>query len=566
MELNQTALFQQTLERMNNNYNQDLCLMSMPFSSPGYHTTLKGGTVHGTREALHYALMLLAAGEERYTARACRVIEAVTALQDQNPGSGTYGIWPWFYEESLEQMNPPDWNWADFCGKSLCVILHEYGKRLPGSTRQKAERAVLCACGSIMRRDADVSYTNVALMDCYVTIVAGQLLGHGEFLEYGRSKLRRVWETAERSGGFAEYNSPTYTLVVLGDLSAMAAHIEDPVSGNYANRLAEMEWQCIAEHFHVRTGQWAGPHSRCYHSILEQGLAVKVQKGVPGLQLSPEEEILSEVCGSRWHCPERFLPLFIKPRESFDIRRFVKDGSTYLTTEYSWIHPDYTLGSFAVSDFWNQRRNLISYYGNRSEPAYLHFRVLHDGADFTAAEINGVQNRGTVLAGIHFADDSGDEHLVFNKIKDQTICAEDIRLRFEFGGFQGETPRWERNTIVVKDRGMRYAISVPLAAFGGQAPRFTVERQEDKLYADVVLFSGSRQAVCLRELKKAVCILALCAGPEAVLPAPVLTEGQGTVTAELPEHGLWICGPAQCRAEEVLRGDMRRRLCGEPIA
>jgi hypothetical protein len=35
-----------------------------------------------------------------------------------------YGIWPWLAEESLAEMAPPDWNWADFCGMRLALVLY----------------------------------------------------------------------------------------------------------------------------------------------------------------------------------------------------------------------------------------------------------------------------------------------------------------------------------------------------------------------------------------------------------------------------------------------------------
>lgn len=112
-------------------------------------------------------------------------------------------------------------------------------------------------------------------MDCYVTVMAGQIFNDNTLLDYGRNKLKRMYENTIANGGFSEYNSPTYTMVVLGDLSAMQNHFRDEESVNYARLLAKEEWKCIATHWHVRTKQWTGPHSRCYNSILEQELLEK---------------------------------------------------------------------------------------------------------------------------------------------------------------------------------------------------------------------------------------------------------------------------------------------------
>ena len=76
------------------------------FHSPGYHTTLKGGYVHPTRSSLTYAVALLDSDIEEYRIRAINVLNKVISLQDKDPGSSTYGIRPWFYEEPLDKMSP----------------------------------------------------------------------------------------------------------------------------------------------------------------------------------------------------------------------------------------------------------------------------------------------------------------------------------------------------------------------------------------------------------------------------------------------------------------------------
>ncbi|MSU24580.1 MAG: hypothetical protein EXS32_12255 [Opitutus sp.] len=58
-----------------------------PFSSPGYHTTLKGGFVHSTRDAFTYAVGLLDPGKPEHLDRACAILRRVIALQDSDPAA-----------------------------------------------------------------------------------------------------------------------------------------------------------------------------------------------------------------------------------------------------------------------------------------------------------------------------------------------------------------------------------------------------------------------------------------------------------------------------------------------
>ena len=41
-------------------------------------------------------------------------------------------------------------------------------------------------------------------------------------------------------------------------------------------------WDEIASHFHPPTRQWAGPHSRCYSTLLGRGTLALIQRATDG--------------------------------------------------------------------------------------------------------------------------------------------------------------------------------------------------------------------------------------------------------------------------------------------
>ena len=149
--------FLRALEAQDRRYDPAACMIRRPFSSPGYHTTLTGGTVHPTRDSLQYALALLDSGEPARLERAAAVLEKVISLQDQDPASRTYGIWSWFLEEPLETMAPPDWNWADFCGALLLQVARDHGDRLSEKLRAEVRASCLHAAHSIKRSESSWS-------------------------------------------------------------------------------------------------------------------------------------------------------------------------------------------------------------------------------------------------------------------------------------------------------------------------------------------------------------------------------------------------------------------------
>ena len=112
-----------------------------------------------------------------YTDRAVQILKVILQLQDTRQESPTYGLWPYYYEEPLDQMDSPDWNYADFIGKKLVLTLKHHGDRLSEALRQGLTEAIGCACQAIVNRDVGPGYTNIAVMGAFVTLVGGEVIG-----------------------------------------------------------------------------------------------------------------------------------------------------------------------------------------------------------------------------------------------------------------------------------------------------------------------------------------------------------------------------------------------------
>lgn len=125
--------------------------------SPGYSSKIRASdTVHGTRVSLDYGIGLLQSGNDENGARAAEILCAVLALQDNDPMSETYGVWPWYYEEPLAEMSPPDLNSADFVGARLAQILARHEGQLPPSLVEETKAALSHAALSIFRRNVSL--------------------------------------------------------------------------------------------------------------------------------------------------------------------------------------------------------------------------------------------------------------------------------------------------------------------------------------------------------------------------------------------------------------------------
>ncbi|MDP8243749.1 MAG: hypothetical protein P9L94_06680 [Candidatus Hinthialibacter antarcticus] len=436
----QRESLEMALKKAEDNYDPEVQLVRGTVGNIGYHTTLKQGTpIHHTRSSSVYAAALLDSGREADLQRAQDILRKIISLQDQNPDNKTYGIWSWYYEEPLKMMSPPDWNWADFNGVQLLHAWIYHRDRLDDGLREALRESILHAARSIRKRNVGPGYTNIAIMGTYVTMVAGEQMDDDGLRDYAKKRLRRFHEATMKTGSFNEYNSPTYTVVALSEITRMMMHFEDADDRKLVEELNHTAWKHTAVRFHPPTGQWAGPHSRSYRTLLNDdsrvfqvvevatGLRKKISDKRP-LDLGLDEYRLD------FKCPDELLTHFLELKEPKSIIETFQINTKGDVVGTTYLHPNYCIGSVNRGDFWVQRRPIIAYWGDRENPRYLQVRFLHDGYDFCSALPFTVQDKNSLLCHVAFANDYGDTHVSLDRIQNGTIKAKDLRLRFEFGG------------------------------------------------------------------------------------------------------------------------------------
>lgn len=549
----QLSRLRQALESWHPRYDPAERMIRRPFSSPGYHTALKGGEVHPTRDALNYAVALLDTGEPALLQRAEDILRRVLALQDQDPESKTYGIWSWFLEEPLDQMAPPDWNWADFCGVQLLQVALDHRRRLAPDLAAEVDAAIQHAARSIRRRNVGPGYTNIAIMGAYVTLVAAELYRLEDLREYARNRWRAFHAFTRRSGAFSEYNSPTYTVVALKELGRMRQHVRDAEMRRLVEEVYRFAWEEIAHHFHAPTRQWAGPHSRAYHTLLPADVLALLERSTEGRLAFATGEPAPALDEHRvpTPCPRDLEPFFmalLAPREV--VKTFVPGEPPVTGTTF--LHPQFALGSINRGDLWNQRRALLAYWGTAEAPSYLHLRCLRDGYDFAAAQFFSVQRGSDLLAGVNFATDGGDTHVSLDRLQNATVRARDLRLRFEFGGAAGgrslPTPARLEDPLTLRWGEVRLDLSVPYARFGDAVGRWETGQDASKRLAwlDVVLYAGEHADIRLDQLEQAVAGLAVrFSDRDEAGPAVQAVVAEGRLALALESPGLRLTLPVR---------------------
>lgn len=531
-----------SLERKHEIYNDKINMIRTPFSSPGYHTTLKNVEyVHPIRDSLDYALAILDCREQQYEERAFAILRHVLSLQDRQPDSPTFGIWSWYFEEPLDHMSPPDWNWADFIGKRLLQVFIRHGNRLPADLQQLTSQSICNSCDAIIKRNVGPDYTNISIMGAFVTLIAGEWLDDRCYYDYGLKRLKRLYDYSMQTGAFLEYNSPAYSTVAILELSALATYTQTEEARHLANELLNATWLMIAEHFHPVLKEWSGPHARSYQTFLAQSHLSFLQMACRG-----EVAFVSEdqfVYGMDWYgqgvvCPQQLFGLFT----GIDVRELRQDLPPYpefrTRTAYTYMTPEFSLGTFNHNVMWKQCRNLLAYvHSGEGEHSYIHLRLLHDGYDFCSGVFTSEQSKASALYGIQFALDGGDTHVNLDPIHGR-MMASDVRIRIEIGSSAG-VPVWKQigaNAFQTQLGETIVAVQALYSAMDGFGPfRWDIVENGTVVGLDYILYEGDPTEIDFHAMEEALFMFALMLSSDDESPVfqTSVTSSEQTVQASL---------------------------------
>jgi hypothetical protein len=540
----------QDLHKLDEKYDDASQMVWSTVPEGHYHCGLEPGRrAHHTRESLSYAIELLASGQTERQTRAGEIVVQVLSLQDPDPTSKTYGIWPMYLEEPLGALAVPDWNYADFIGSQLVHILSAYAAALPQDLVRDLAVALSHAAWSIFRRNVGPHYTNIALSGAGVTAAVGERLQEPALVEYARRRLENLIAHYRHHGGFNEYNSPSYAVAGLHWCEWMRQFVSDRAVLRSADILRYLIWREYGEHFHPATGQLAGPQSRAYSDWLDAQVVVylRQQTGVAvpwrgaeaqlaDFARNPQPEFFGYV--QPRPCPkdlvERFqslpeTPLYLRHRY---IRREPEVTSVVGTT---WFTTDACLGSINRDNLWTQRRPLLAYWATPDDSAVcLRLRFLKDGRDFASAYVSSVQNQHRALSAFSLLTHKGDWHDHIDRPGEEGVfVAEDLRVRYVLTGHGVSGAGLGVGRVELSAGDVRAVVHTTGGRFGPHAVQWQLgqdgEGDEASTYLDGICYQGRKREFRFNELGDVVVAagLELLVAGEEPSSARIRTAAQG---------------------------------------
>jgi hypothetical protein len=496
----------ESLKRTESRYDPKEKMVTQRINGYNYHTDADSGVMHNVRGSFNYAISLLDLDEEASNQRAFEILTKVITLQDQDTSSRSCGVWPYYMEEPLAtKKSPIDFNWADFIGVNLLDVWMGHQNKIPAELKPVIKNSLILAAKSIQKRNVGPSYTNIAIMGTYVTYMVSHLFNLPEMKEYSFNRLKNFYEYTLDKGGFTEYNSPTYTIIALDELLRMKKHIIEPGAIPMIDSLYTFGWETIASHYHQPTGQWAGPHSRSYGSLVGSSFYNLLKKASNGI-IDPEITMEQRYDDSGHKIPEHLFHYFLSPvypRTETTLFEKVEPqiiGTTYMTDNYA-------ISTVSRSSLWIQRRPFLVYWGTVKSPKYLQVRFLHDSYDFSSASFFSQQKENVIVAGINFITNGGDKHISIDKIRDGKFNASDLRLRFEFGNVKNQDEfvipaKADAPFSILLDQ-IKFNFQLVYSDLDGLKGRWVKGGDENSSWMDYVIYSGAERNFDLTKINSA---------------------------------------------------------------
>ncbi len=477
-------------------YDSEVCMVGRPQASRGYHTQVPDGIwVHPTRETLRWVLAQLDAGAdadvdatevEVEVDQALDALRAVLALQDTDPRRGTYGLWAYLLEEPLDQMAPPDWNWADFLGELLIEIVHRHGDRLSRELKAQCFEALRHAAWSIFRRNVGPGYTNICVLGGAVATLAGELLGEPLLVRYGTARFEATLAAAEGSGSVPEYNSPTYYPVGVNALEAVLRYARDPQAIAAATALHRWYWSRIVEVFHPATGQWAGPHARAYSDALTRGQQRWLAARGVALTDGEDSDRVRASRGIAVACPADVLAQINHDAPTRTVRSALPvmgrpevpgDRSTTCCLE-----GPVSLATVSREDTWVQRRPMIGFARTAdAELVTLRTRLLQGDRDFASGCVRQSQHGLAALTVLGLTTGRGVWHILLDRPRGALFSIQDLAYLVEFNGPQVEAEQVGEQHFALTAPGVRATVMTGPAYVDGRVCAWHLERGERRV-------------------------------------------------------------------------------------
>ena len=480
----------------------------------GYHSRLTG-IVHETNKSAEYATAILYLEDSEHYDRADKVFMKLAQIQDVDKDSDTFGLWSYYMEEPLSEMRAPDYNFSDFIGKHFIYALSQRSHCLRPETVEVMKTALKNAISCSIKRNVSCDYSNISMMSCMTIISAGELLKDQNFFETGKRRLKKAYEYNKFCGAFSEYNSSTYTPLLIVELTRMLMYFKDKECRDMAFELHDMAWEDLSRYYNINSDEIAPPQKRAYRDIDDGQLSAFVYIATDGKygNFDRAGNLPLSYLTLPIRCPDKFIGNFLMGKRFFEQTYYRKnnirsnDEDTVIVRNvdspdlkaYTYIDGSCAMGTFDKSDLWNQRRtcSVVWKYGEKVRS--FRMRGIIGDYDYCSAVVAADMYENIIVGAFGYVTDHGSFHYILDKDKSSVIKTNRLAFVFELSGDCNDV-KIERfgDDFVISDPSLKINLRIYDWVFDGN--KGEIKQKDNRI--ELVAYDGEEREFDISTLKE----------------------------------------------------------------
>ncbi len=542
------------LQKHMENYDEERNMIASEIDgSAGYHTKLSGRLHHIETSTSAAPSIYFLECEEWYD-KAKKMLNECLLLQDTREDSPTFGLWPYYAEETCDEMIEPDYNMADFNARHLVYLLTKKREFFDDGMLSAMTEALYRAAQCSIKRNVSADYTNISMMSLNTVIPAGELCGRADFFEKGKERLRTAYRYNMYCGAFSEFNCPGYTPLAIGEIGRMMHFFKDDECVSMARDLNRLAWEMLLSHYHKELGQVAGPNMRAPRTINGDITETILFIGTGGRFGVIDENRMNfvDMYIAPPECPEDLIEKYLvkgieKPvfydklyYRKNDYRTPIEDTVIIRNIEspdlryFTYMAENFTMGAFEATDTWSQKRSSIVYWGEKGSVKSLRLTCFNDEHAYSSGIVYTNQLDNIELLHTGFVTDRGDFHYIIDKVKDGKLTTEKLLYLFMLeGDCENVRVTQNGNRFTVEDKGIKIDINIVESLFDGKP--MTLRYNADKCRIEAICFEGGK-SVDFNKIKNPTYMVATIAvNTEAEIPE--ITVSGSLVKSKLNVNG-----------------------------
>ena len=222
---------------------------------------------------------LLRRDQPRDRDTACAAIDALLALQYNEPGTAFHGTFAQFLESRHPPLNPIIWidydpNWRQFVGTTFALILEDFSDAIGADREHRVEQSIALAVTGEIDGRIPAHYTNPGLMRSWLDAWWGRRIGNETLVARGISFAREIVALHDRHDAFDEFNSPTYYGIDGYALALWEVFSPTPWFRDQGARIRGRLWEHIDAFYNPVLHNFCGPFTRSYHPDATRSVAL----------------------------------------------------------------------------------------------------------------------------------------------------------------------------------------------------------------------------------------------------------------------------------------------------